>query len=101
MENEFARFHERTGTTMIYITHDQAEAMALADRVAVMDKGRLLQVATPSQLYREPADEIVARFIGEGMVIPAAVLAVNGGTCTVDVLGMQMPMRCAPSQGVS
>ncbi len=70
MEREFARFHERTGTTMIYITHDQAEAMALADRIAVMDKGRILQVATPSQLYREPADETVARFIGEGMIVP-------------------------------
>jgi ABC-type sugar transport system ATPase subunit len=68
MEREFARFHERTGTTMIYITHDQKEAMALADRIAVMDKGRVLQFATPSQLYREPADEIVAGFIGEGMV---------------------------------
>ena len=72
MEHEFARFHERTGTTMIYITHDQAEAMALADRIAVMDKGRVLQFATPSQLYREPADETVARFIGEGMVVPVA-----------------------------
>jgi iron(III) transport system ATP-binding protein len=60
MEREFARFHERTGTTMIYITHDQTEAMALADRIAVMDKGRVLQFATPSQLYREPADATVA-----------------------------------------
>ena len=66
MEREFSRFHERTGTTMIYITHDQAEAMALSDRIAVMDKGRVLQVATPAQLYREPADEMVASFIGEG-----------------------------------
>ncbi len=74
MEDEFARFHARTGTTMVYITHDQAEAMALADRIAVMDRGRLLQVATPSQLYREPADAIVAGFIGEGMVFPVEVV---------------------------
>ena len=60
---------------MIYITHDQAEAMALADRIAVMDKGRVLQFATPSQLYREPADETVARFVGEGMVLPVEVVA--------------------------
>ncbi|MGL5117187.1 MAG: ABC transporter ATP-binding protein, partial [Beijerinckiaceae bacterium] len=61
MEEEFADFHKRTGTTMFYITHDQAEAMALADRIAVMDKGRLLQVAEPATLFRQPADATVAR----------------------------------------
>ncbi|MEO8754090.1 MAG: ABC transporter ATP-binding protein, partial [Casimicrobiaceae bacterium] len=99
MEDEFARFHERTGTTMIYITHDQAEAMALADRIAVMEHGHILQVASPSQLYREPADETVAGFIGEGMVVPVEVAAVNGdGTCAASVFGHVVRMRCAPSQ---
>ena len=99
MEREFARFHERTGTTMIYITHDQAEAMALADRIAVMDKGRVLQVAAPMQLYREPADETVASFIGEGMVLPVRVLSVGGdATCEVDLFGLRARMRCANSQ---
>jgi len=97
MEREFAKFHERTGTTMIYITHDQAEAMALADRIAVMDRGRILQVATPSQLYREPADAIVARFIGEGVVVPVEDVAPNGdATCTANVFGQRIRMRCAP-----
>jgi len=96
MEREFARFHERTGTTMIYITHDQAEAMALADRIAVMDKGRILQVATPSELYREPADGTVARFIGEGMVVPIDNVAADGdGSCTADVLGQRVRLRHA------
>ena len=96
MEDEFARFHARTGTTMVYITHDQREAMALADRIAVMDRGRVLQLATPSQLYREPADATVASFIGAGMVVPVRVEAVDvAGTCRVDVLGMPMRMRCA------
>jgi iron(III) transport system ATP-binding protein len=99
MEREFARFHERTGTTMIYITHDQAEAMALADRIAVMDKGRVLQAATPTQLYREPADETVASFIGEGMVIPVQVLSVGfDATCEVDLFGFRVRMRCAQAQ---
>jgi iron(III) transport system ATP-binding protein len=99
MEDEFARFHARTGTTMVYITHDQAEAMALADRIAVMDRGRLLQVATPSQLYREPANETVAGFIGEGMVVPVAVRTVNGdGTCWTDLFGHSVRMRCAIAQ---
>ena len=82
MEDEFARFHARTGTTMIYITHDQAEAMALADRIAVMDHGPLLQLATPSQLYREPASETVAGFVGDGMVLRWTIRSVDGdGTC--------------------
>ncbi len=99
MEDEFARFHARSGTTMVYITHDQAEAMALADRIAVMDCGKLLQVATPSRLYREPADEKVARFIGEGMVVPVDVQVVEpGGTCMVELFGSRMRMRCSPSQ---
>ena len=99
MADEFARFHARTGTTMIYITHDQAEAMALADRIAVMDKGRLLQVATPSQLHREPADETVAGFIGDGMVLPVDVRAVHGdGTCATDLYGHRVRMRCTSSQ---
>jgi iron(III) transport system ATP-binding protein len=95
MEREFARFHERTGTTMIYITHDQAEAMALADRIAVMDRGRILQVATPSLLYREPADAKVARFIGDGMVVPIQHASAAGdGACTADVFGHRVRMRC-------
>jgi len=99
MEREFARFHERTGTTMIYITHDQTEAMALADRIAVMDKGRVLQAATPTQLYREPADETVASFIGEGMVVPVQVLSVGeDATCEIDLFGLPVRMRCANGQ---
>jgi iron(III) transport system ATP-binding protein len=99
MEREFARFHERTGTTMIYITHDQTEAMALADRIAVMDKGRVLQAATPTQLYREPADETVASFIGEGMVVPVQILSVgDDATCEVDLFGLRARMRCAKAQ---
>ncbi len=99
MEREFARFHERTGTTMIYITHDQAEAMALADRVAVMDKGRVLQLATPAQLYREPSDEIVAKFIGEGMVVPVEILSMDGDAhCEVGLFGYRVRMRNAKSE---
>jgi iron(III) transport system ATP-binding protein len=99
MEAEFARFHARTGTTMVYITHDQAEAMALADRIAVMDRGRLLQVATPSQLYREPADATVAAFIGEGIVVPAEVVDVDSnGRCRVDLFGLSVSMRCSLTQ---
>jgi len=99
MEREFARFHERTGTTMIYITHDQTEAMALADRIAVMDRGRILQVATPSELYREPADATVARFISDGMVVPLQNIEIDGdATCTADILGQRTRLRRSPGR---
>jgi iron(III) transport system ATP-binding protein len=58
---------------MVYITHDQAEAMALADRVAVMDRGRLLQVAAPDTLYHRPATPTVAGFVGTSTVVPVEI----------------------------
>ena len=99
MEDEFAAFHKRTGTTIVYITHDQAEAMALADRIAVMDGGRLAQLDTPRTLYHEPANEMVASFISQGMLIPAHVLsAEQAGHCKVRVLGQEVVVRCRPGE---
>lgn len=71
MEGELRAFHERSGVTTLYITHDQREAMALADLMAVMDQGRFLQLGTPQDIYERPATETVARFIGRGTVINA------------------------------
>ncbi|TPI33490.1 ABC transporter ATP-binding protein [Mesorhizobium sp. B3-2-1] len=99
MEDEFAAFHKRTGTTIVYITHDQAEAMALADRIAVMDRGRLAQLATPRELYHEPANEMVASFISQGILLPADVLAgEESGRCKVRVLGGELVVRCRPGE---
>jgi len=97
MEEEFRDFHERTGKTMFYITHDQAEAMALADRIAVLDHGVLEQVATASTLYREPATEMVAGFIGQGIVVPVEVRTrASDGRCMIRFLGLDLPFRCRP-----
>jgi iron(III) transport system ATP-binding protein len=98
MEDEFAAFHKRTGTTIVYITHDQAEAMALADRIAVMDHGRLAQLAAPRQLYMEPANEMVASFISQGILLPARVLSAESGRCRVEVLGQEVVVRCRPGE---
>ncbi|WP_173931901.1 ABC transporter ATP-binding protein [Chelativorans sp. Marseille-P2723] len=99
MEDEFAAFHKRTGTTIVYITHDQTEAMALADRIAVMDQGRLIQLATPRELFREPANAMVASFIANGIVLPADVLtAEESGHCRVRVLGTEFVVRCQPGE---
>ncbi len=97
MQDEFATFHRVTRATMLYVTHDQAEALALADRVAVMDRGKLVQLADPKTLYREPATAMVAGFIGRGAVVGARVLErESGGTALVEVLGARVPLR-APS----
>jgi iron(III) transport system ATP-binding protein len=98
MQDEFAAFHRTTGATMLYVTHDQAEALALADRVAVMDGGRLVQLAEPRTLYREPATEMVAGFIGKGRVVPARVIEPHsGGRAVVDVLGARAILRAPDS----
>jgi multiple sugar transport system ATP-binding protein len=62
--DELKRFQQRVGTTTIYVTHDQAEAMGLGDRIAVMDQGALRQVGHPVEVYDDPADTFVATFIG-------------------------------------
>ncbi|MCX8997340.1 ABC transporter ATP-binding protein [Rhizobiaceae bacterium BDR2-2] len=100
MEKEFLEFHRRTGASMIYITHDQSEAMALADRIAVMDAGRLVQFAAPRALYREPQNEMVARFIGGGMVFPARNVepAARPGHAIVEIFGTRHQVRAKPGQ---
>ena len=73
---EIAALQQRTGTTMLYVTHDQTEAMTLGERIAVLDGGRLQQVATPRELYERPANRFVAGFIGSPpMNIVAAAVA--------------------------
>jgi iron(III) transport system ATP-binding protein len=67
------------GTTSLFVTHDQAEAFALADRVGVMAQGRLLQWDRPEQLYRQPGHRDVASFIGRGLLVPASVLDAGDG----------------------
>lgn len=64
MRKELAALHKRLGATFIYVTHDQVEAMTMADRIALMEEGQLLAVGTPQQLYHEPANLSVARFVG-------------------------------------
>jgi iron(III) transport system ATP-binding protein len=74
MEETFREFHARSGATMIYVTHDQAEAMALATDVAVMSEGRLLQVASPQEIYARPEGRLVGGLVGQGAILtwPAA-----------------------------
>ena len=89
---EIAKLHDRMkGTTMIYVTHDQVEAMTLADRIVVLNKGRIEQVGSPMELYARPDNLFVARFIGSPAmnIVPASALSASlnlpGGTVHVGV----------------
>jgi len=80
MEEEMTAFHARAGATTLFITHDQREAMALSDMVAVMRAGRFEQVATPQDLHDRPANAFVAGFIGRGVVLDGEITALSPGT---------------------
>lgn len=89
METELRDFHTRSGVTTLFITHDQREAMALADVMAVMDAGKILQIGRPQDIYATPANATVARFIGRGTLIAAQVENGTAEICgqSVEVTG--------------
>jgi ABC-type sugar transport system ATPase subunit len=89
MRLELAKLHAELGTTMIYVTHDQTEAMTLADKIVVLDKGVVSQVGSPLELYKAPANKFVAAFIGSpGMnFFGVDVAAMNGRTASVVLPG--------------
>ncbi len=66
--------HDKVGITFVYVTHDQSEALSVSDRIAVMNKGKILQIGTPYEIYEAPATRFVAQFIGESNVFPCKVL---------------------------
>lgn len=94
MEHEMATFHARAGATTLFITHDQREAMALSDLVAVMRAGRLEQVASPQDLHDRPANAFVAGFVGRGVVLEAEVTGVAPGRAQVRLAaGLSLVVR--------
>ncbi|MEU5551517.1 MULTISPECIES: ABC transporter ATP-binding protein [unclassified Micromonospora] len=80
---EIRRIQKESGTTAIYVTHDQAEAMAMSDRIAVMESGRVQQIGAPQEIYHRPTNAFVARFIGRSNVLSLPVTAVTDETVTV------------------
>jgi multiple sugar transport system ATP-binding protein len=81
MRAELKRIQNELGQTMVYVTHDQIEAMSMADRIAVMNLGKLQQYGTPDELYNSPANRFVAGFVGSTQMnfIPATVVLAAGG----------------------
>jgi spermidine/putrescine ABC transporter ATP-binding subunit len=88
MRLELTRLQETVGITFIIVTHDQDEALSMASRIAVMDKGAIQQIATPSELYEQPSNRFVADFIGKVNLIDAAVLKQKGKTVTCLTQGL-------------
>jgi len=84
MRDEIRRLHQETGLTMIYVTHDQKEALTLADRMAVMDRGRLAQVGKPRDIYERPATRFVANFLGDSNFIAGTLRGLDGTHCEVE-----------------
>ena len=99
MRQELRAIQERVGITFVYITHDQGEALAMSDRIAVMAAGRILQVGTPEELYAAPATPFVATFVGESNVARGKVTALEGGLATLETEAG--PLRGRAGEGVA
>ncbi len=87
MQYELKRLHRELGVTVVYVTHDQGEALTLSDRIAVFHDGVIQQLDTPKTIYDAPANAFVAGFIGENNALPGKVVAVNGPEVTVELIG--------------
>src|SRR5256886_3374586 len=85
MQLEIRRLHQRLGVTMVYVTHDQAEALTMSDRIAVFHRGKIQQLDTPEQMYEHPKNAFVARFIGENNRLGGTLEAVADGRCTIRI----------------
>ncbi|MEM9048608.1 MAG: ABC transporter ATP-binding protein [Pseudomonadota bacterium] len=83
MQFEIKHLHERLGVTVVYVTHDQTEALTMSDRVAVFNDGVIQQLAPPADLYERPENSFVAQFIGENNKLDAQIIGRNGQTVSV------------------
>lgn len=100
MQIEIKHLHEKLGVTVVYVTHDQAEALTLSDRIVVLNHGRIEQVGTPEQVYNQSANLFVAQFIGESNCLEGQVMAVEAGLALVKHKSGAL-MRCAAVDPVS
>ena len=94
MRAELKELHDRIGVTAIYVTHDQAEAMVLSDRIVVMGEGRIRQIGTPRELYERPADAYVARFIGRTNLLKSKLLEWREDVALIRIEDIDCELRC-------
>ena len=93
MIGELKRIHETTGTTFLYVTHDQDEAMMLSDRIVLMNEGRIEQIGTPEEMYSAPKTLFTARFLGETNIVPATFARRDGEVSVYDTAGRAHRVR--------
>jgi iron(III) transport system ATP-binding protein len=96
MRSEIRALQRRLGITSVYVTHDQEEAFSIADEVALMNQGKLIQLGTPRDLYRQPADRFVAEFVGLSNVVPVKLVESNAHGATVRLFGQTIRSRRPP-----
>ena len=83
MQIEIKHLHQRVGVSVIYVTHDQDEALTMSDRIAVFNRGRIEQIGTPADLYDRPLTRFVAGFVGETNLLPGMVSSIEAGFCQI------------------
>ena len=83
MQYEIKHIHEKIGITVVYVTHDQSEALTMSNRIAVFNDGKIQQISSPDVLYEKPDSSFVAQFIGENNQLKGKVKSINGENCTV------------------
>jgi spermidine/putrescine transport system ATP-binding protein len=100
MQLELRGIQQRLGMTFVYVTHDQEEAMVMSDRIVLMNKGKIAQIGTPSQIYNHPANEFVSRFIGEANLLNGAIKSLAGENFLIDV-GEQIVVTAPAKPGMA
>lgn len=103
MRSEIHSLQRRLNVTSVYVTHDQIEAMALSDRIVVMNAGQIEQIGTPEDIYRRPSSRFVADFIGRANFLPTRVETVHNGKTAVPILGqtVNLSLDVAPTTGAN
>jgi spermidine/putrescine transport system ATP-binding protein len=101
MQIELKRLQHETGITFIFVTHDQEEALTMSDRIAVMNKGRILQVGTPQDIYVRPSERFVANFIGDTNFLKARTAAAKGGMVKLELACGGTLTATVPPEGLS
>jgi spermidine/putrescine transport system ATP-binding protein len=106
MRTELKSLQKRTGITFVFVTHDQDEALTMSDRIAVMNKGRILQIGAPREIYDHPAERFVANFIGDTNFLAAEIVSATNGTAAVRLasgatVSASLPSRAATAGRVT